>query len=109
MHGVLTLALIVAVFKNWKDRPTRKLLLIGTIAYFAMRAWTFAYFIPEISAFMEMAPDAAVDRTELAARVAAWNNLSHGRTLLVLIMTACLFWAALRKFDGQERSSAPKR
>lgn len=102
MHSALTLTLIVALVLNWKNRRVRNLLFGAIGAYAVMRAWTFAYFVPEITAFVQMSPKGP-SSPELAERAARWGMLSHGRTVLVAIMTGLLIIAAM---PGRRREGA---
>ncbi len=101
MHGALTLALIAALVLNWKQKRERMLILLGFGAYLVMRVWTFAYFVPEITAFTQMSPSGPPS-AELVERAARWGLLSHGRTVLVLIMAVSLIVAAM---PGRRRRS----
>ncbi|MCA1717312.1 MAG: hypothetical protein LC781_10940, partial [Actinobacteria bacterium] len=46
LHGALTLLLPIALWACWHSRAARRWLLAALGVYLAMRAWTFAYFIP---------------------------------------------------------------
>lgn len=105
VHGAVTLALIATLALHWRARRERKLIAFAFAAYLAMRAWTFAYFIPEISAFMATPPDS--DASGLVERAARWGMLSHGRTLLVLLMSGCLIAAAVPSLRARRERAAP--
>lgn len=95
IHGIFNLLLFFSLWLCWKDLPRRKLILAALGTYIAMRIWTFAYFIPEITAFMQMPLDGP-STPELVARTQKWGWLSHGRGLLVLVSTVFLMKASLR-------------
>jgi hypothetical protein len=95
VHSLFTLGLILALVLNWSKKNTRKLILLAFTSYAVMRIWTFAYFVPEIGAFIEM-PLTTPSSLELTARAMRWGMLSHGRTVLVLISTVCLFLAVMK-------------
>ena len=92
VHTLLTTLLITAITMAWKNKKLRQPILIALGTYFAMRIWTFAYFIPEITAFIATDPTGA-SSPELLARTKRWEILSHGRTLLVAISGWFIFKA----------------
>lgn len=85
VHGLASLALPVALWAAWRARPARAWLLGALVAYIAIRAWTFVYFIPAALRFEApgpVDPDAAQ----------AWVLWSLGRAPLLVAAT----WAATR-------------
>lgn len=85
MHGVVTLALPLALWAAWRVPGARTWLLIALGLYLVIRIWTFAYFIPAVARF-EAADTIDVD----AAR--AWVRWSLTRLPLLLGAT----WATWR-------------
>jgi hypothetical protein len=98
IHAAITVGLLLALVLSWPDRGVRRVLLVGLAAYVVMRAWSFAYFIPEMLAFQEVPVGAGPD-PELAARVDRWVGLTWLRLPLDLIAWAS-FLAALRRSPG---------
>jgi hypothetical protein len=98
IHGAITVGLLLALVLAWPERSVRRLLLIGLSAYAVMRAWSFAYFIPEMLAFQEV-PVAAAPDPALAARVDRWVGLTWLRLPLDLVAWTC-FLAALQRSAG---------
>jgi hypothetical protein len=94
IHTLFTILILTALALCWKDQPRKKLILGALASYAVMRIWTFAYFIPEIAAFTEMATNGP-SSPELTARAARWGLLSNGRAVLVLITTFLMMKAAL--------------
>lgn len=79
LHGLLTLGLPIATWACWRDSGLRWQLLVALGLYIAMRAWTFAYFIPGAIRFEE-----AIGRTDLAEDARRWIFWSFLRTPMVL-------------------------
>src|SRR5262249_50300566 len=50
-HAALTLALPVALWAAWRSPAARRWLLAAVGGYVALRAWTFAYFVPQALRF----------------------------------------------------------
>lgn len=98
IHAAITVGLLLALILTWRERGVRRVLLVGLAAYVVMRAWSFAYFIPEMLAFQEV-PVGAGPGPELAARVDRWVGLTWLRLPLDLIAWAC-FLIALRRTAG---------
>lgn len=57
VHVSFEIALVAALALNWRAPRRRTLLLAGLGAHIVMRAWTFAYFVPEVLEFMATPPD----------------------------------------------------
>jgi hypothetical protein len=95
IHSAITVFLLVTVFLTWKDKPVRRLLLIGSASYVVMRAWSGLFFIPEMLAFQKIPLDSAPS-AELSARVARWTYWSGFREPLDVIsfvsFLLALYW-----------------
>jgi hypothetical protein len=95
VHGAITVFIALSLFLTWRQPRVRRLLLIGLCAYIVMRAWSFAYFIPEMLAFQQIPPGAAPS-AELSARVQGWTFWSVFREPLDVITflswLLALFW-----------------
>ena len=93
LHGLITLALLVAVASSWTDRPARKRVLAGAGFYVVLRVWTFAYFVPLglrfESAGRVLSPD-------LASLAEEWVSLSLLRLPLVAGAAVALLLALRR-------------
>jgi hypothetical protein len=97
MHGVLTLLLLAATWASWSDRSARNKLLVAAGLYLAMRAWTFAYFIPMVIELESLQDTALSPEMRSAAR--QWVMLSLLRAPLV-IGAAVAAWLAARRLDA---------
>ena len=97
IHGVLTLLLLAATWASWSDRSARNKLLVAAGLYLAMRAWTFAYFIPMVIEFESLQDTALSPEMRSAAR--QWMMLSLLRAPLV-IGAAVAAWLAARRLDA---------
>ena len=78
--------------------------------YYAARAWTYVYFVPNIFAFMTT-PAGAVLSAELTGRVREWVLLSWLRTgidgvLAVLFLLAAATAGALDGGDGEAAATS---
>ncbi|WP_434390154.1 hypothetical protein [Melittangium boletus] len=88
LHGVLTLALPVALWACWGRPDVRAWLLAATGLYVVLRGWTFAYFIPRVIRF-EQGTDTD------PARARRWVRWSLLRAPLLLALTLCVWRASL--------------
>lgn len=84
-HGLVTLALPVALWACWRARPVRTWVLVSLSLYLVIRFWTFAYFIPVALRF-------EVDAQVSEAEARAWVWWSVARAPLLLGST----WALAR-------------
>jgi hypothetical protein len=82
VHVTFEVALVAALALNWRAPRRRTLLLIGLGVHVVMRAWTFAYFVPEVLAFMSTPPEGPFS-PELAARARLWGALGWLRRGLI--------------------------
>ena len=87
LHGVLNLALLVALWACWGQPDVRAWLLAALGLYLVMRVWTFAYFIPRALAFEQ----GRVDDLQKARTWVRWSLL---RAPLLVAATFCVWRAA---------------
>lgn len=104
LHGALTLLLPIALWACWRSRAVRRWLLAAVGVYLAMRAWTFAYFIPLALQF-ETAEELS---DALAKEAQVWVLLSSLRTPMILAVVAAL-WAAARRLDQEPQALGKRR
>ena len=92
-HFTFEALLGAALWTAWPRLDARQWLLAALTAHVAMRAWSFAYFIPRAMAF-EKAGDLDADQH---ARAVAWVRASGWRLLLDLAaaVSLCLAITAL--------------
>ena len=64
-----------ALFLNWRIPKRRTLIVIAAVVYYAMRVWTYVYFVPNIFEFGELPPDGPFS-AEVVERFRIWVNLS---------------------------------
>src|SRR5215204_4626459 len=64
-----------ALFLNWHIPRRRTLIVIAAGLYYAMRVWTYVYFVPNIFEFGALPPDGPFS-AEVVARFRIWVNLS---------------------------------
>ena len=82
VHVAFEIALVGALALNWRAPRRLPLLLTGLATHIVMRAWTFMYFVPEITAFMAIPPEGPFS-PELAARASLWGTLGWIRRALI--------------------------
>jgi len=81
-----------ALFLNWHIPKRRTLIVIAAVVFYAMRIWTYVYFVPNIFEFATIPPDGPFS-AELVERFRLWVNLSWFR-LGVDVLTNLLFLLA---------------
>ena len=84
----------VALFCNWHIPKRRTLIVIAAAAFYAMRLWSYIYFVPNIFEFGALPPDGPFS-AEVVERFRMWVNLSWLRfaiqdalTYLLLLLAA---------------------
>lgn len=95
VHVLITVGLLVSLAANWKAPDRRWLILAALASYAVMRAWSFAYFIPEMLSFQKAALDAP-STPELLDRVRRWTRLTWFREPLDLFTLLSLLLALAR-------------
>ena len=82
-----------ALFLNWRIPKRRTLIVIAAVIYYAMRVWTYIYFVPIIFEFGAMSPGAPISAEDVE-RFRVWVNLSWVRgaidisTYLLILLAA---------------------
>lgn len=94
-HGVISIAVVASFFLCWQRRDVRDSVAVGFAAYVAMRAWSFAYFIPEMLEFQSVTPDTP-HSADLVERVESWITLTWWRMPLDVIALAAFLFALVR-------------
>lgn len=95
VHVAITVFFLSSLLLAWGDAAVRQLLLVALGSYIVMRAWSGAYFIPEMLAFQRTPVDSAPS-SELTARVARWTFWSPFREPLDVLSFACVVLALVR-------------
>ena len=95
VHAGATIFMIAALALTWRERPVRRLLLIGLVSYVVMRTWSGVFFIPEMLAFQKIPVDSAPS-AELSARVNGWTFWTWFREPLDIITFLCSLLALHR-------------
>ncbi|MDO7849522.1 transposase [Hymenobacter sp. M29] len=78
LHSIHEITFLVAIAFCWQLAEIRNGLLLLFIVHFAARAWTLAYFAPNIIEFQQIANNAGT-APDLLARAAQWRNLNYVR------------------------------
>jgi len=83
----------VALFLNWHIPKRRTFIVIAAAAFYAMRVWSYIYFVPNIFEFGALPPDGPFS-AEIVERFRLWVNLSWFRFGLQDVLTFLLFLLA---------------
>lgn len=88
---------------NWHNRTRRAIIAVGAVVYYAMRVWTYVYFVPIITDFASM-PTSGPFSPELAEQAREWVSLSWYRMAADGIVFGCFFLAAFIPFWSRGRT-----
>lgn len=94
IHVGFEIALLATLALNWRSPARRTLLLAGLGVHIVVRAWTFAYFVPEVLDFMATPPNGPYS-PELAARVSQWGILGWARRALIAATSVLVLLALI--------------
>jgi hypothetical protein len=83
----------LALYLNWRVPMRRTLIIVAAVVYYAMRVWTYAYFVPGIMVFGTTPADGPYSPI-LAERATQWVNLSWYRVVMDGITHVLFFGAA---------------
>jgi hypothetical protein len=94
MNSLMEWLLIpAALFLNWHIPKRRTLIVIAAAAFYAMRVWSYIYFVPNIFEFGALPPDGPFS-AEVVERFRMWVNLNWLRIALQEVLTYLLFLLA---------------
>lgn len=93
-HSIHEISMIAAIVLCWK-LDVRSALLLIFVLHFMIRAWTLAYFAPQIINFQHIAEggDAGLD---LVRRVALWKMLNGLRVSAFVILSLAMIPVCVR-------------
>jgi hypothetical protein len=83
----------VALFCNWHIPKRRTFIVIAAVAYYAMRVWSYIYFVPNIFEFGALPPEGPFS-AEVVERFRMWVNLSWLRFAFQDLLPYLLFLLA---------------
>ena len=83
----------VALFCNWHIPKRRTFIVIAAAAFYAMRVWSYIYFVPNIFEFGALPPDGPFS-AEVVERFRMWVNLSWLRFAIQDVLTYLLLLLA---------------
>ena len=100
LHSIHEITFILAIVFCWQLGPVRNWLLILFVIHFAVRAWTLAYFAPNIIEFQKLANEGTA-RAELISRTSLWRMLNYIRVGIFIavslgLIPVCIKVLALR-------------
>jgi hypothetical protein len=94
MNSLMEWLLIpAALFLNWHIPKRRTLIVIAAAAFYAMRVWSYVYFVPNIFEFGALPPDGPFS-AEVVERFRMWVNLNWIRIAIQDVLTYLLFLLA---------------
>jgi hypothetical protein len=94
MNSLMEWLLIpAALFLNWHIPKRRTLIVIAAAAFYAMRVWSYVYFVPNIFEFGALPPDGPFS-AEVVERFRMWVNLNWLRFAIQDVLTYLLFLLA---------------
>jgi hypothetical protein len=88
-HSIHEITFILAIIYCWQLTEIRNSLLILFVIHMAVRAWTLAYFAPNIIAFQRLADLDGVPKT-LPLKVKRWRQLNYIRVALFIAVSLAL-------------------
>lgn len=88
-HSIHEITFILAIVFCWKLEPVRSWLLILFGIHFAVRAWTLAYFAPNIIEFQRIA-NTSESGMDLLNRVSLWRTLNYIRVAVFIAVSVGL-------------------
>ena len=95
MHSIHEITFILAIIFCWKLDPIRNWLIILFAVHFSVRAWTLAYFAPNIIDFQKLANSTSFG-TDLVSRTALWRTLNYIRVGIFVAVSVGLIPLCLR-------------
>jgi hypothetical protein len=97
LHSVHEVTFILAIILCWQLDFIRNVLLILFAVHFLVRAWTLAYFAPNIIRFQKIASDSS-GAEDLEGPVDRWRNLNYLRVLLFILISIAQAWLYVKCF-----------
>ncbi|MGX5683048.1 transposase [Chryseobacterium cucumeris] len=86
LHSLHEITFILAIAFCWKIDPVRNWLLILLIIHVAVRAWTLAFFAPNIIQFQNLASAPSVSQ-EIITRISLWKTLNYIRVAVYIAVS----------------------
>jgi len=86
LHSLHEITLIAALVFCWKIDSVRNWLLVLMVAHFAVRAWTLAFFAPNIMDFQKMA-ETQIFSKDLINRTSLWQTLNYVRVAIYVAIS----------------------
>jgi len=94
MNSLMELLLIpAALYLNWHIPKRRTFIVIAAVAFYAMRVWSYIYFVPNIFEFGALPPDGPFS-AEVVERFRMWVNLNWLRIATQNLLPYLLFLLA---------------
>jgi hypothetical protein len=99
MHSVHEITFIVAIIFCWQIDGVREWLLLLFAVHFAVRAWTLAYFVPNIMEFQKIA-NTGESVPGIADRAIRWKNWNYLRTAAFIAISVGMVAVYLNVLGG---------
>jgi hypothetical protein len=97
------LLLPVCLLVNWDTPKRRRLVIAAAIAFYAMRIWSYVYFIPAILAWSSVLPERAPP--EIRIQIGQWASLSWVRLAIDGLVNVLFLLAAFVPPSSDARTS----
>lgn len=85
-HSLHEITFILAIIFCWKIDPVKNWLLILFTLHVLVRAWTLAYFAPNIISFQKIAETQAFSKA-LMSKVSLWQTLNYLRVAIFIAIS----------------------
>ena len=85
-HSIHEITFILAIIFCWKLVAIRNWLLFLFAIHFAVRAWTLAYFAPNIIEFQQIA-NTNSPKSDLVSRTKKWKDLNYVRVAIFIAVS----------------------
>ncbi|WP_126243735.1 transposase [Chitinophaga rhizosphaerae] len=97
-HSIHEITFILAIIFCWKIDFARNWLLVSFAVHVAVRAWTLAFFAPNIIQFQQIAETEA-GAADLVAKVSRWQTLNYVRVAIFIAVSIGLVPLCMRVFN----------
>ncbi len=97
-HSLHEITFILAIIFCWKIDFARNWLLVLFAIHFAVRAWTLAFFAPNIINFQEIAKGGSIAQ-DLVSKTSLWQTLNYTRVAIFVAVSIGLIPLVIRVFN----------
>lgn len=98
LHSLHEVTFILAIIFCWKIDVARNWLLVLFAIHFAVRAWTLAFFAPNIINFQRIAETQSMAQ-DLVSKISLWQTLNYIRVAIFLLVSIGLIPLIIKLFN----------